>query len=55
MNEFDSAVVVTNDGDISEAIRIVKKQLYNDVEVITPVKRHPSLHLNQYADFHPHI
>ena len=27
MNEFDSAVVVTNDSDISEAMRIVKEQL----------------------------
>ena len=52
MNEFDSAVVVTNDSDISEAMRIVKEQLKLHVRLITPGRRHPSLHLNQYADFH---
>ena len=31
MNEFDSAVVVTNDSDISEAMRIVKTQLNKNV------------------------
>ena len=55
MNEFDSAVVVTNDSDISEAIRIVKPQLNKHVGLITPGSRHPSFHLNQYADFHRHI
>ena len=55
MNEFDSAVVVTNDSDISEAMRIVKTQLNKNVGLITPSKRHPSTHLTQFADFHRRI
>ena len=52
MNEFDSAVVVTNDSDISEAMRIVKMQLNKHIGLITPSRRHPSFYLNQYADFY---
>jgi len=58
MNKFDSAVVVTNDSDISEAIRIVKMQQHKHIGLITPGKpgkTHPSLHLKGYADFHCHI
>ena len=41
MNEFDSAVVVTNDSDISEAMRIVKTQLNKNVGLITPSEALP--------------
>jgi len=42
MNEVDSAVVVTTDSHISEAMRIVKKQLNKHVGLITVGRRHPS-------------
>ena len=55
MNEIDSAVVVTNDSDISAAMRIVQMQLKKHVGLINPSRNYPSTYLTQYADFRLHI
>lgn len=51
LNKFDCAVIVSNDSDLAESIRIVKQQLNKTIGIITPGKRHPSRELIKYADF----
>ncbi len=47
----DCAVVVTNDSDISGALKLVKKYTNVRIGVITPGKRYTSAQLKKYADF----
>ena len=49
-NKFECAVVVSNDSDLAEAMRLVKV-LGKSIGLITPGKGHPSKELMQYADF----
>ena len=42
LNVYDSAIVVTNDIDISEAMRLVKRQMSKKLGLLTPGTRHPS-------------
>ena len=49
---YDCAVVVTNDSDIAEAMRLVKgTHKSKQLGLITPGKRHSSLQLTTHADF----
>ncbi|MCY4611550.1 MAG: NYN domain-containing protein [Gammaproteobacteria bacterium] len=51
-NAYDCAIVVTNDSDIAEAMRLVKEMHKGkQLGLITPSKRHPSLQLVTHADF----
>lgn len=50
LDQFDCAVIVSNDSDLVEAIRLVKIQTSKQVGIITPVT-YPSRELIQYADF----
>jgi len=50
LDKFDCAVIVSNDSDLAEALRLVKKQTSKLIGVITPVA-HPSKELIQHADF----
>jgi len=54
-NDFDCAVILSNDSDLKEAIRIVKENLKKVIGIIVPCKAHPSKDLLQYADFIKHI
>jgi uncharacterized LabA/DUF88 family protein len=47
---YDSAVMVTNDSDLVEAIRIVKSELGKTVGILNPQK-HPSSRLIKHATF----
>jgi len=47
---YDCAVVVSNDSDLAEALKIVKTQIKKMVGIISPVKN-PSRELMQYANF----
>ena len=47
---YDSAVMVTNDSDLVEAIRIVNNELKKTVGIINPQK-HPSSRLIKHATF----
>lgn len=49
-NKFEVAVVVSNDSDLVEPIRIVREQLHKKVGVINP-HTHPSRELLKYATF----
>ena len=50
-DRYDCAVLVTNDSDMAEAMRLVKKGFYNKkLGLITP-KGRPTAGLKRYADF----
>jgi uncharacterized LabA/DUF88 family protein len=53
-NEYDCAVIVSNDSDLAEALKLVKEQHKKMIGIIFPNtdhKRKPSRTLVQYADF----
>ncbi len=51
LNAYDCAIVVSNDSDIAEAMRLVKAHTGKKVGLITPGKSHPSQQLKKHADF----
>jgi len=51
LDAYDCAVVVTNDSDIAEAMRLVKQQQRKLIGLATPGNRHPSRQLTAHADF----
>lgn len=53
-DSYDTAVVVSNDTDLIEPIRLVRKELGKRVELLSPVKR-PAEPLLQTASFIRHI
>ena len=56
---YDCAVLVTNDSDMAEAMRLVKSQFpQKKLGLITPTilnNKQPTNKLNQYADFHKRL
>ena len=52
-NEYDCAVIISNDSDFSQALRIIKEDCKKRVILITPIKKnwYPAEKLVQYADF----
>ena len=55
LDAYDCAVVVTNDSDIAEAMRLVKQHHHKLIGLATPGNRHPSRQLMAHADFSLHI
>lgn len=53
-DNYDSAVVISNDTDLIEPIRIVKEELRKPVGLLSPVKN-PAVQLRQAASFIRHI
>ena len=51
LNRFDCAVIVSNDSDLVEALRIVNKECEKRVGLFTPGTRRVSTHLKQYSHF----
>jgi len=51
MNVYDCAIVVTNDSDIAEAMRLVKEHNSKRIGLITPANSNPSRQLMKHADF----
>ncbi|MDE2760313.1 MAG: NYN domain-containing protein [Paracoccaceae bacterium] len=54
-DEYDCAVVVSNDSDLAEAMRLVREQREKFLGLMTPGNRHPSQDLTEYANFHRNI
>ncbi len=54
MNKFDVAIVLTNDSDLVEPIRIVTAEVGKRVGLLVPVK-YPNNSLTKVASFHLHI
>jgi len=50
-NAYDVAVLISNDSDLAEPVRIVREELKKAVGVINPHKQHPSQSLIRYASF----
>ena len=50
LNAYDCAVILSNDSDLSEAIRMVKEQNQKIIGIATPVDK-PSAELIKYANF----
>lgn len=52
LNNFDCAIIVSNDSDLAEAMKLVKFHHHKKVlGLIMPGKGHPSKELMQHADF----
>jgi uncharacterized LabA/DUF88 family protein len=52
LNEYDCGVIVSNDSDLAESMRLVKTQHSNKLlGLIIPGKGHPSKELMKHADF----
>ena len=55
LDPYDSEVVVSNDGDIAEAVRLVREQDGKRIGLVTPRTGKPSQQLKNHADFVRHI
>lgn len=55
LDAYDCAVVVSNDSDIAEAMRLVKQNHGKRIGLVTPGTRHPSRQLMAHADFARHM
>ena len=53
LNAYDCAVIVSNDSDLAESLRLVKAQHRKVIGLVTPgaPKRKTSRELNQHANF----
>lgn len=53
LNAYDCAVIVSNDSDLAESLRLVKVQNHKLIGLVTPgaPKRKTSLQLKRHADF----
>lgn len=51
LNRFEAALVISNDSDLMEAIRLVKEEVGKVVGVYTPHSKSPSVHLRKTASF----
>ena len=55
LDAYDCAVVVSNDSDVAEAMRLVKQYHTKRIGLITPGTGRPSRQLMAHADFSRHI
>ena len=55
LDAYDCAVVVSNDSDVAEAMRLVKQHHRKQIGLITPGTGRPSRQLLAHADFSRHI
>ncbi|KPJ67174.1 MAG: hypothetical protein AMJ43_05840 [Coxiella sp. DG_40] len=58
LDKYDCAVIVSNDSDLSESMKLVKEQHKKTIGLITPSNNHnrkPTQMLRQYADFIKYI
>ena len=52
LNNYDCAIIVSNDSDLAESMKLVKKYHPNKIlGLIMPGKGHPSKELMKHADF----
>ena len=55
LDAYDCAVAVTNDGDIAEAVRLVRRHHGKRIGLVTPGTVRPSRQLMAHADFARHV
>ncbi len=51
LDKLDCAVIVSNDSDLTEAVKLVKNQLNKNIGIVFPGEGHPSKELIKHADF----
>ena len=51
LDKFDCAVIISNDIDLTEAVKLVKNQLNKNIGLVLPGEGHPSKKLMKHADF----
>lgn len=52
LNKYDCAVIISNDSDLAEALRLVRSQNGKTIGLLSPlIKGHPSRELQKYAHF----
>jgi hypothetical protein len=51
LNLYDCAVIVSNDSDLAESLRLIKEQHQKKIGLVFPGEGHPSKELMQLADF----
>jgi len=49
--EYKVAVIVSNDSDLAEPVRIVRNELNLPVGVLNPIPKHPSYELRKQSTF----
>ena len=55
-NKFDCAIVVSNDSDLAEALKLVSQQKNKIIGVINPrLGKHPAMELMRYAKFYKKV
>ena len=52
---YDCAILVSNDSDLSTAMRLVKEERGKSLGLLTPGASQPTSFLNRYATFHRNI
>lgn len=50
-NDYEVAVIISNDSDLVEPIKIIREQLGKRVGILNPHAHHPSRELLKNADF----
>ena len=55
LDAYDCGVVVSNDSDVAEAMRLVREQHGKRIGLVTPGTGRPSQQLKKHADFARHI
>ena len=50
-NEFDCAIVVSNDSDLADAMRVARDECQKSIGLFTPWRRHASKQLMRYCSF----
>ena len=55
LDAYDCGVVVSNDSDVAEAMRLVRAQHGKRIGLVTPGPRRPSQQLKKHSDFARHI
>lgn len=51
LDRYECAVIVSNDSDLAEPMRIVRDELGKRVGLLNPHKQHPSVTLRKYTSF----
>jgi len=53
--EYDAAIIVSNDSDLAEPIRLVKQELGKHITIVTPYRRTPAAELQRLAEVFRYI
>lgn len=55
LDRYDCAVLVSNDSDMAEALRLARVHHHKNIGLVTPGKAHPSKQLARHSDFRKYL